>query len=325
MHCSYDSTVEWQQLEYFREVARQQHFTLAAARLSISQPALSRSIARLEQDLRVPLFTRKGRSVRLNRYGQAFLRHVERALAEVAEGERELADMVGPVKGTVVIGFIHVLGTQLLPALLRRFRADHPAVDVSLSEGATVLLLERLLAGETDLCFLATHPETPGLHWEHLFEEEIFATVPRDHPLADRGSIDLAELANEPFITFKEGWGLRRLAENLCHQAGFTPRTTFEGEEVATVYGLVAAGLGVALIPRTPAPREARAVRLHVTKPICTRGIGVAWIADRYLSAVATQFRDFVIQSFLSPGRRLSASLAAMGATVADPRVVVAS
>src|SRR5689334_17906871 len=120
--------MEWQQLVYFREVARQEHFTLAAGELSISQPALSRSIARLESELGVPLFEREGRSVRLNRYGRSFLAHVERALDEMAVGERELADMSGPARGTVAIGFIHIMGTQLLPVLLRRFRADHPAV-----------------------------------------------------------------------------------------------------------------------------------------------------------------------------------------------------
>ena len=319
MHAGYDVAVEWSQLQYFREVAKQQHVTLAANRLSLSQPALSRSIANLERELGVPVFDREGRSVRLNRYGKAFLGHVERALAEVAEGQRELADMVGPVKGTVAISFIHVMGAQLLPLLLRRFRADHAAVDFKLSQGGTATLVEQLRTGETDLCLLATHPEQPGLRWVHLIEEEIFAIVPPDHPLAGRESIRLEELAAEPFISFLPGWGLRQLNEDLCRQAGFRPRVAFEGEEVGTVHGLVAAGLGVALIPRTPAPREARAAWLHVSQPRCKRAIGVAWIEGRYLSAVATLFRDFIVDSFRKPGRRLSASLAAMGAATTLP------
>lgn len=296
--------MEWQQLEYFREVARQQHFTQAAGKLSVSQPAISRSIARLERELGVPLFDREGRSVRLNRYGKTFLRHVDRALAEVAEGQRELADMVGPVRGTIAIGFIHVLGTQLLPVLMRRFRADHPHVDFKLFQGSTATLLEQIGAGNTDVCLMSTHPERSDLRWVRLFEEEIFAVVPPDHPLAERDSIRLEELASEPFVTFKPGWGLRQLNEELCQRAGFVPRATFEGEEVATVHGLVAAGLGVALIPRSAAPREARAAWLHVTEPRCERTIGIAWIDNRYLSAVATQFRDFVIDSFSKSGRR---------------------
>jgi len=292
--------VEWQQLEYFRAVAKQQHFTQAAAQLAVSQPALSRSVARLEHELGVPLFERKGRSVQLNRYGKAFLIRVERALTEVAEGQRELADMVGPVRGLVAIGFIHILGTQILPVLLRRFRSRHAAVDFKLFQGSTAMLLEQLAAGETDLCLMSTHPEQADLQWVRLFDEEIFAVVPPDHALADRQSVALAELAHEPFITFKPGWGLRQLNEELCLRAGFAPRATFEGEDVATVHGLVAAGLGVALLPRSPAPREARAAWLHVSEPICERTIGIAWIADRYLAAVATQFRDFII----TEGRR---------------------
>jgi len=294
----YDCEVEWHQLQYFREVAQQQHVTQAAGRLSVSQPAVSRSISRLERELGVPLFDREGRTVRLNRYGKVFLARVERALTEVAEGRRELADMVGPVRGTVAVGFIHILGTQVLPVLLRRFRLEHPAVDFQLFQGSTAALLEQLTAGETDLCLMATHPEQPGLEWVRLFEEEIFAVVPPGHPLAGRESVRLDELANEPFITFKPGWGLRQLNEELCRQAGFVPRTTFEGEEVGTVHGFVAAGLGVALIPRSSAPREARAVWLHVSEPRCERTIGIAWIGDRYFSAVATLFRDFIIEYF---------------------------
>ena len=319
MHIRYYSRMEWPQLQYFREVAEQEHFTLAAQRLSLSQPALSRSIAGLERELGVPLFDRQGRSVRLNRYGKAFLTHVQRAIAEVDEGQRELADMVGPVKGTVAIGFIHVMGARLLPLLLRRFRANHPAVDFKLSQGGTAALLEQLRSGETDLCLMATHPDLPDLRWVHLFDEEIFAIVPPDHALADRESIRLAELADEPFISFLPGWGLRQMKEELCLQAGFTPRVAFEGEEVGTVHGLVAAGLGVALIPRTFAPREARAAWLRVSEPRCKRAIGVAWIEGRYLSAVATLFRDFIVDSFRNPGRRVSAGLAAMGAAIRLP------
>jgi DNA-binding transcriptional LysR family regulator len=314
MHSRYHLFVEWQQLEYFHEVARQQHFTQAAVRLSISQPALSRSIARLEAELGVPLFDRAGRTVRLNRYGRAFVEHVDRALAEVSEGKRELADMLGPARGTVAVGFIRIMGVQLLPVLLRRFRAAHPAVNFKLSQGSTALLMDQLVAGETDLCLMATHPERPELQWEHLFEEEIFAIVPPDHHLAGRDSIPLSALASESFIAFAPGWGLRQLADELCEQAGFRPRIAFEGEDVATVHGLVAAGLGVALVPRTPEPRGARAAWLHVTAPRSKRAIGVAWVRDRYMSAVARLFRDFTIQSFERPGRRLSASLASMSA-----------
>ena len=298
-------------MEYFRAVAQQEHITQAAEQLAVSQPAVSRSIARLEHELGVPLFEREGRSVRLNRYGKTFLTHVERALNEIAEGQRELADMVGPLRGTVAIGFIHVLATQLLPILIRRFRAGHSQVEVKLSQGSTATLLEQLRAGDTDLCLIATHPEQEDLRWAPLFEEEIFAVVPPDHPLAGRESVRLAELADEPFITFKPGWGLRLLNDELCRQAGFSPRVAFEGDEVATVHGLVAAGLGVALIPRTPAPREARAAWLPVSEPRCFRTIGVGWIGGRYLSAVATLFRDFIIESFQHPGRRLRLGLEA--------------
>ncbi len=290
--------MEWQQLEYFRAVAREQHFTAAARRLMVSQPAISRSVSRLEHELGLPLFDRVGRSVRLNRYGRAFLRRVERALDEIAKGQRELADMVGPVRGSVAVGFIQTFGAQFLPDLVAGFRVEHPQVEFKLSQGSTGLLLDQLVAGETDLCLLSTHPELAELSWARLFDEEIYAVVPSGHRLARRKSIRLAELANDSFITFKQGWGLRQLNEELCQRAGFQPKATFEGDEIQTVYGLVAAGLGVALIPPLPVSEMQRATWLHVSDPRCERTMGLAWIQDRYLSAVAILFRDFIIQSF---------------------------
>src|SRR5690349_12115287 len=120
--------MELQQLKYFQTVARLQHFTRAAEELYISQPSLSRSIARLEEELGAPLFDREGRQVRLNRLGQTFLKRVERVFNELEVGQRELQDLIGPEKGLVAVAFLHTVGVRLLPLLLSAFRAEHPNI-----------------------------------------------------------------------------------------------------------------------------------------------------------------------------------------------------
>nr|WP_309485169.1 LysR family transcriptional regulator [Thermoactinomyces daqus] len=145
--------MEWQQLEYFRVVARLEHFTRAAEQLAISQPALSRSIAALEEEIGVPFFKREGRSVRLNRYGHLFLQHVERALAEIEKGKKKIDDLLNPERGLVSLAFLHTLGAQLIPSLLREFREANPFVRFQLYQNSAQHILTQLEAGEIDLCF----------------------------------------------------------------------------------------------------------------------------------------------------------------------------
>ncbi len=123
--------MEWNQLEYFQTVARVQHMTHASEILSISQPALSRSIARLEAELGVQLFERQGRSIILNSYGQLFLKRVNRIIKEFHEGKQELKDLLDPEYGMVSLGFLHTLGPEIIPNLIGAFRTHYPKVTLS--------------------------------------------------------------------------------------------------------------------------------------------------------------------------------------------------
>jgi DNA-binding transcriptional LysR family regulator len=290
--------MEWQQLEYFQTVARMQHFTRAAKKLAISQPALSRSIARLEEELGVPLFERSGRSIRLNRYGELFLKQVDAALGLINEGVQKLRDMVDPERGTVYLAFLHTLGAHLVPDLLSCFRKKYPYIQFHLSQDASSVLFERLKTGELDLCLSSKPEEISGVVWKELFRDELYVIVPIHHPLADRNEIDLWEIADEPFISLKKGYSFRALTDRLCREAGFTPNITFEGEEITTVAGLVSAGLGVALIPETGGEDIRQIRRLHVKSPRCQRVIGIAWMEGRYLPPAAQLFRQFVLDYF---------------------------
>jgi DNA-binding transcriptional LysR family regulator len=283
-------------LRQFVAVAREEHLTRAAELLGVPQPTLSRSIARLEAELGVPLFSRPGRSVRLTRHGRLLFEYSERTLATLAAQLRLLAEETDPARGRVALGFLHTLGTEAVPSMLRDFRATHPAVRFTLVQGSSDTLLARLGAGDVDLCLTAPVPDEPGLVARKLDSERIDLVVPAGHLLARRRSLRLAEAAAEDFICTKPGYGLRTITDALCRAAGFEPRIAFEGEETATCRGLVGAGLGVSLLPATAmtaADPEVTAVR--ITEPRAARTVGLVWKADPPLSAPVTAFRDFAL------------------------------
>jgi DNA-binding transcriptional LysR family regulator len=290
--------MEWHQLEYFKTIAQLQHFTQAAEQLSISQPALSRSIAKLEEELDCPLFDRRGKGVVLNRYGQLFLRHVERALQEITAGRQVIQDLLHPDHGSISLSFLHSLGSNLVPGLISKFRSINPNIQFKLYQNASSFLLDQLDAGEIDLCLCAPIEKMDRIDWLPLFTEELFVVVPDGHRLSSRSSIHLNEIANEPIITFKQNYVLRILADQFFKEAGINPFITFEGEEITTVTGLVEAKLGVSLIPRISGLDKDTIHFLRVSKPKCQRSIGLAWTKEKYLSPAAQKFKDFVIAFF---------------------------
>ncbi|HET9111116.1 MAG TPA: LysR family transcriptional regulator [Ktedonobacterales bacterium] len=290
--------MEWQQLEYFAVVARMEHFTRAAELLALSQSALSRAMARLEVELGAPLFERQGRRVRLTRYGRAFLVYAERALQAVEAGKREVADMVGPEHGVVAVAFLRTLGAQMLPDALRAFRDEHPEVRFRITQSHSSALLDLLMDGKVDLCLFSPPEDRPGMRWEPLLTEDLYVVVAADHPLASRESVRLAELAEEPLVLLKPGYGMRRITDALCREAGFTPRVAFEGEDAESVTGLASAGLGVGFIPALAVNDRSNVRYLRVSAPRAQRIIALAWMEGRYLSAAATLFRDFALAYF---------------------------
>lgn len=291
--------MEWQQLEYFRKAAKLQHITRAAAALAVSQPALSRSIARLEDELGFPLFERQGKNVLLNGYGKIFLRHVELAMQEVEKGKKEVQDLLDPDYGTVSIAFLHSMGSNIIPQLVGKFREKYPGVQFKLSQNANHLLLEELEAGQIDMCLCSSSNNKDCIGLAPLFTENLFVAVHKEHRLAGRSSIRLEEIAAEPIITVKKDYGLRILAEQYFSAAGFLPKIAFEGEEIWTLAGLVEAKLGVALIPHIAGLNKENICLLPIDGGECYRIINLAWIKNRYMSPVVQRFKDFIIHSFV--------------------------
>ncbi|SIS52011.1 LysR family transcriptional regulator [Alicyclobacillus vulcanalis] len=284
--------MELVQLEYFVAVAMHQSFRRAADAIRVSQPALSRSIQKLEGDLGAPLFVRTAQGVRLTPYGEAFLPHARQALAEVATGVRKVSELAGQERGTLQVGLIYSLGTRFLPDIIRSFTRSHPGVTVRLSEAPTQKLLQQLDQGEIDIAF-CTPQRAPHLNCVEILREELVAIVPPDHALAQRASCRLTDLAHEPFVAYARESGIRHVIEKYCAEAGFAPRVAMEGVEDLTVAGLVAAGVGVAVVPLNPQLTQlpVRALKLQES---CTRSVYMVWHAHTPLSPVARAFISFV-------------------------------
>jgi DNA-binding transcriptional LysR family regulator len=281
-------------LAQFAAVARHEHVTRAAQRLGVPQPTLSRAMVRLEADLGVALFARRGRSVVLTTAGRTFLRSVERALAEVERAAESVRADADPAAGKIAFGFLHTLGPETVPGLIRAFRADHPRVRFQLVQGHGEAMIERMRAGELDLCLTAPVPDAPDLVARRLDEQRLYLVVPEDHRLAARKRVRLAEAASELFVTLEPGYGMRGITDALCAEAGFAPRIAFEGEEAETLRGLVAAGLGVALLPPPAVPRPG-VVELTVTAPRAARELGVAWLDGHPDTAPVAAFKRFLL------------------------------
>ncbi|MCX4691408.1 LysR family transcriptional regulator [Streptomyces sp. NBC_01408] len=293
-------------LAYFAAVARHEHVTRAAQELGVPQSTLSRAMVRLEHDLGVTLFARKGRTVALTTAGRTFLASAELALDGIARAAESVQQDADPASGKVAFGFLHTLGSETVPGLIRAFRADHPRVRFSLVQNYGEAMLERLRAGELDLCLTSPLPVAPDLVARRLDEQRLRLVVPDDHRLAGRKRIRLAEAAEETFVTLESGYGLRRITDDLCAEAGFTPRVAFEGEEAETLRGLVAAGLGVALLP-PPAVARPGVVELTVTAPRAVREIGVAWLDGHPDTPPVAEFKRFLLSR---RGRLIDSSLA---------------
>lgn len=290
--------MEWSQIQYFQTVARTQHMTRSAEQLAISQPALSRAISRLEEELGAPLFERQGRNIVLNEYGKRFLYRVENAIQEIDMGKREIQDMIDPDHGTITLAFLHSLGIHFVPDLLSAFRRKHPNIMFQLSQPRSHIMREQLRSGALDLALFSVLDDEEGIRWEPIATEELYVIVSIDHPLAANDSIDLSVIEHEPFIAFKNGLGIRHLTDQLCKQAGFAPRITFEGEDILTVAGLVAAHLGVSMVPDIKGIDQTQIKLLRVTDPLCSRTIAIAWKESRYLSPVARRFLAFVKERY---------------------------
>lgn len=281
--------MELRQLTHFVAVAEERNFTRASERLHIVQSAVSASVRSLERELGVELFERTTQQVKLAAAGEVFLPEARRTLA-AATAARDAAEAVrGGLRGILRIGTMQALRIIDLPQLLADFHREYPLVELRIRHagGGSAQLGDQVRQGELDLAVLAAHERRiPGLQLTTLASEKIEMACPADHRLAGRKTVDLAEIAQESFVDFPVGWGLRT-ATDLAFASARVGRTVMmEVDDVLELAGLVAAGLGIALLPRwIAAGADLQTVPIRHHAPV--HEVAVAIPATRQPSAAA--------------------------------------
>jgi DNA-binding transcriptional LysR family regulator len=283
-------------LALLRAVAAEGHLTRAAQRVGIPQPTASRWLAELAEQVGAPVVLRDGRGIRCSRLGELLADGAGQALAALEAACRVVVEQADPGGGLVVLAFLHTMGEWRVPGLLRAFRTSHPRIRFTLRQGAWQDTLGWLRGGAADVALTSPLPADPDLESTRLAEQELVVTVPAGHRLAGRRRVRLSELADEPFVGLKPGHGLRGITDDMARAAGFVPELAFEGEDADTLRGLVAAGLGVAVLPVAERALPDQVVELPLT-PRATRQIGLVWAAGRPLAPAADAFREFVLNA----------------------------
>ena len=285
--------MEFRQLLYVVELAREKNFSRAAEKLHVAQPSLSQQLSKLERELGVTLFHRSTSSVELTYAGATFVEKAQKVLDLLDQMRQEMDDISQLKKGRLVIGSLPITGSHVLPRVLPEFKKRYPQIEIVLLE-ETSSNLEMLTAqGQTDITLLTLPLLENSLESVNLIEEEIWLAVPPHHPLAEtETAVSLKQLEDESFIFLKKGQGFRKIALELCEKAGFQPHIVFESSNIETVQSLVAAGMGIAFVPQMVtrpehSPYVPRYVKIEGSP---TRTLVIAWRKGRYLSKAAEAF-----------------------------------
>jgi LysR family transcriptional regulator, transcription activator of glutamate synthase operon len=296
--------MELRQLRYLTALSEERNFTRAAAREHIAQPALSQQVRRLEEEFGLALVERTTRRVALTGAGELLVARARRILAEVEAAEAEIQALSGIHTGHVMIGAMHTMGPVDLSLALAIFHERHPGVQLTVCEQASEELAEMLRVDELDLAFLSVteRVESHELGLHQLVSEELVVILCREHPLAGRDRIPMAELKEEEFISWRAGARLRELLLAAGREAGFEPRVTLASNESHRIRRLVARGLGVAILPRSDAHSPGADVAVAtLVEPSQTRDITVAWRERRQLAPAAAKFLELARTTFSNP------------------------
>lgn len=243
--------IETRLLRSFTVVAEELHFGRAAQRLSIAQPALTRQIQQLEARVGVTLFTRNSRRITLTAPGRAFLKRARRILNDLEEAAAQARRVEAGQEGFLRVGFIHSSTYGITPSIIRRFRDCYPAVVLDLQEMPIDAQFAALIDGTIDVGILRPPLADPRLAIHILTSERFVIALPDRHRLADRASVPLSSVATDTFIFFTQERSplLYETINSMCRSAGFAPHVEQHATQIHTMLGLVAAGLGIAIVP----------------------------------------------------------------------------
>jgi molybdate transport repressor ModE-like protein len=276
-------------MKVLREVAAQGSFSAAAEALSFTQSAVSQHVAALERECGATLVERGARGVRLTDAGRALVSHADAILARLECAEEELAAIAGLRGGRLRLACFQSAGATLVPRAVAVFHDRHPQVDLSMVEAEPDVASGRLRSGDIDLALVYDFERIPGmlddeLELTPLIDDPYDLIVPKGHALASRKRLRLIDLADEPWVASSDDFGCRAITDRVCRDAGFDPRVAFEADETLAAQALVAAGVGVTLLPRLALATVHPAVEVRKLSDAPVRRIWSARFASDYAS-----------------------------------------
>jgi LysR family transcriptional regulator, hydrogen peroxide-inducible genes activator len=282
--------MELHQLRYVCAIAETGSFSRAAERCHVAQPSLSQQVLKLEKDLGTKLFDRLGRSVRLTEAGRAFLPHARSILSQMETARSSVADKNADVRGSVAVGVIPTIAPYLMPRYMTAFTKKYPEAQLRIVEETTPILVENLREMSIDLALLALPLRHKDLVLFPLRTEPLFAALPKDHPRAAAESLSLKDLRGESFVMLRDGHCFRDLSIAACTHARITPRIAFESGQFSSLFGMVAAGVGISLVPEMAIDRNAGCRYVRLSDARATRTIVVAILRGRSFNRVQQAF-----------------------------------
>lgn len=280
--------MELRTLRAFVEVVRQGGFSQAAKVVAATQSTISKAVKQLEDEIGVPLLDRVGHRSVLTAAGEIVYRRALRILTERDDLVSELNELRGLQRGLLRLGLPPVGSSTLFAPLFAEYRCRYPGIDIRLVEHGSARLEEMLLAGELDLA-VSLLPVSEEFEWQEVRREPLEVMVPANDPLAQRTTLQFAELRGHPFILFESGFALNRVITQACGQHGFEPEVAARSTQIDFMVALVASGLGVAFLPRMLAEQRRQPLVRHVAivEPSLVWDVAMIWRRGAYLSHAA--------------------------------------
>lgn len=301
--------MELMQLEYFIETARREHISKTAEALNITQPALSKSISRLEEDLGVKLFAREGKNIRLNAYGAVVMRYAEQILYSIGDMRAELEQLQSGMAGMLRIGSsFPAQEPNWLLQVIRDFAFQYPDVQFSLKQYPSDQLPDALRQREIDLAVSSEPIQAAEFQWEELFTEPMGIILSADHSLARKQALSMSDLVRERFYCNNANSDTLKLTKRFCELAGFEPTIHFEGDFPTFIGQAVALGYGVSVISergflrnaknQQRQPWEEQIVYRPLKESYCQRTCGIAYLPLKVSSPLLGAFRAALLAQF---------------------------
>ncbi len=284
--------MELRQLEYFQMASRLRNITRAAERLRVSQPNITVAIKKLEAELGIQLFDRSQKQLSLTPEGAVFLNRIELALRNIQDAVLEVNDYKQLQKGTIKIGIPPMMGAYLFPKIFSSFQKRYSHLEIFLHEEASMSIREQLERDELDFGIIIISGASQSLQLLPMSRNQIVCCVPETSPLAKKKALSLQDVADSSMVMLKEGSFLRQLILSKLEDEGVKPNIVLESNQVGTLKGLVASGVGLAFLLDMVVEDTPGVKAIPLSDPLFV-DVGLAWKKDRYISKAAQSFIDF--------------------------------